>query len=51
MSIYNDIHSNPAREQIVVDCQPDQYSRDTVCLDKEDFEEIQEQAKKLGWIK
>ena len=52
MSIYNDISvKNEPVGRIIVDCAPDQYRRDTVNLDQEDYERIQTLAKELGWTK
>lgn len=50
MSVYNDIYiSNKPVGVIAVDFNPDQFTRDFVLLDKEDFLKILHLARELGW--
>lgn len=49
MSMYNVVSKHEERDVIYVSCNPDQYSHDSVGIDKEDFEKILQFAKELGW--
>lgn len=51
MSIYNDIYIGGSDELrgIVVNCQPDQFQKDMVKLDKDDYVAIRHLAQELDW--
>lgn len=52
MSVYNDIYKGQRKngeKYIGIICNPDQYSKDSITLDEDDYWEIREKARQLGW--
>jgi len=53
MSVYNDIHilrrPDGGDDRIGIVCNPDQFTKDRVALDWEDYQRIVELAQDLGW--
>lgn len=46
---YNLIKRSKAGDRIEIDSNPDQFTRNTVLLTKDDYERVKAEACKLGW--